>query len=89
MKKLKLSALDLSTTEVLSRAQLKNVLGGGGSGSALPPINCTIDITTDDGVFSTTTGLCASTDQALCNSYAEAQCISAREKGYTCEWGCF
>lgn len=33
MKKLKLKALELGAKEVLSRAQLKNVLGGAGSGS--------------------------------------------------------
>jgi hypothetical protein len=33
MKKLRLKALELGAKEVLSRAQLKNVLGGSGSGS--------------------------------------------------------
>jgi len=33
MKKLKLKALEFGATEALTRAQLKKVLGGGGSGS--------------------------------------------------------
>lgn len=33
MKKLKLKALDLGATELLTRDQLKNVMGGDGSGS--------------------------------------------------------
>lgn len=49
MKKLKLKALELGAKEVLSRAQLKNVLGGDGSGSGsgsggsyptCPPASC-------------------------------------------------
>lgn len=33
MKKLKLKALELGATELLTREQLKNVIGGSGSGS--------------------------------------------------------
>lgn len=50
MKKLKLKALELGAKEVLTRKQLKNVLGGAGSGSGsgsgggnyptCPPTSC-------------------------------------------------
>lgn len=41
MKKLKLKALDLGANEVLSRAQLKNILGGDGSGGGSGNTTCT------------------------------------------------
>jgi hypothetical protein len=51
MKKLKLNALQLGATEVLTRAQLKNVLGGDGSGATLCGIEtevCYTDPNTQD-----------------------------------------
>lgn len=36
MKRLKLKALELGAVEMLSRAQLKHVVGGSGSGGGLP-----------------------------------------------------
>jgi hypothetical protein len=40
MKKLKLSDLNLRNTEVLTRKQLKKILGGSGSGSINPCSKC-------------------------------------------------
>lgn len=62
MKKLKLKALELGAKEVLSRAQLKNVLGGSGSGSGGSAQcfgnSCTVTIQGDNGSFITRSGTC-------------------------------
>jgi hypothetical protein len=62
MKKLKLNALQLGATEVLTRAQLKNVLGGDGSGDEGGPClttACSLTVQNSDGTYSTFSGNCA------------------------------
>lgn len=43
MKKLKLQALSLSAKELLSREQMKMVMGGSGSGGSGPCLGCDSD----------------------------------------------
>lgn len=59
MKKLKLTALDLGAKELLSREQLKNVMGGDGSGSGTA--SCTYTQNCANGSVSCTssTGNCS------------------------------
>ncbi|TWF39575.1 hypothetical protein FHW36_10512 [Chitinophaga polysaccharea] len=90
MKKLKLKTLGLGIDEVLTREQLKNVLGGSGSSGSGDKINCNVYGTTGDGTPYDFTGPCASLDPASCNSYAQAQCDAyMTNQGGTCNWGCF
>lgn len=62
MKKLKLTALQFGATEVLTRAQLKNVLGGSGGGCSTSPC-------TTSGPFGQSTGYCSNhgVQGGLCN----------------------
>lgn len=70
MKKLQLKALELGAKEVLSRVQLKNVLGGSGSGSGSGTFSCyggpcTLTIQGDNGTFITRTGNCVDASTLL------------------------
>jgi len=61
MKKLRLSALELGAKEVLSRDQLKKVLGGGASG-------CSVSVTCSNGETiscSCSSGTCSAGDGAI------------------------
>ena len=51
MKKLKLRALELDAREVLTRTQLKTVLGGSGSGGGCLTSECTSDSGCSDPKF--------------------------------------
>lgn len=91
MKKFKLKALGVAPHEILTRNQLKKVLGGGGSsGGGGDTIDCNVYGTTRDNTYYDFTGHCASTDMATCNSYAQAQCEAYEaSQGGSCSWGCF
>lgn len=82
MKKIKLSELNLKNAEVLTREQLKKILGGlsSGGGTCSFNINCIYDPTCGDiqGSPGTCTGApvngsCVPTEQ-LCYEEANAQC---------------
>ena len=71
MKKLKLAALQFGATEVLTRAQLKNVLGGDGSGGA---IECKTDADCGPAII------------IVCGREEEANGI-CKTNTHTCSWG--
>jgi natural product precursor len=88
MKKLKLKALELGAMEVLSRSQLKNILGGSdenGSGSE-SNIQCHYTISNGTESFEAS-GSCASSDVSACASYASAACQTAASQAGS-DWSC-
>jgi len=75
MKKLQLKALQLGAKEVLSRAQLKNVLGGSGSGGSGSK-TCTLRCDQDKSASSTVSDCARTTVSATCGSdLSKAVCV--------------
>jgi hypothetical protein len=77
MKKLSLKTSDLQRGEVLTRQQLKNVLGGDGSGSGEEDTPCTdTDECTNAG------GTCGADDKGKCETYGCGSGKLAKEVKY-------
>jgi hypothetical protein len=83
MKKLKLKALELGVSELLTRAQLRNVLGGDGSGSGSGTchFHCCTDQHTNCSDYVSSSYSCMSASD--CNS-TQASCPSGH-----LYWSCF
>lgn len=67
MKKLKLKLQNFTGTEMLTREQLKTVMGGsdnGGSGTKCSTGPCTLTIQGSNGAYTTLNGTCASGNDA-------------------------
>ena len=94
MKRLKLKELKVDNAEMLSREQLKKVLGGMGSdpgGGGSGSIICSYDYTDFMGTqINSGPGACGSTDFDTCMEYTHSACEeAASEAGGTCiAWGC-
>jgi hypothetical protein len=86
MKKLKLGKLNLSNAEVLTREQLKKVLGGDGSGGGSGTSwYCWNEFTDFQGIIHSNSGLCGSQDRDTCQDYVMNNCRSeASAAGGTC-----
>jgi hypothetical protein len=85
MKKLKLRALQLGAAEVLTRAQLKNVLGGDDGGGT-----CTLTYTTDSDPTPKTISYTVSGSCSQQSSSMNAMCVDniTLDLFKTCRYDC-
>ncbi len=92
MKKLKLSELNLSDAEVLTREELKKVLGGNGSGGAYCSISssCSLYITslgiTADGNCTWNMGFGGGNSQCYCLATVNGQNYRTDPNEYSVCW---
>jgi hypothetical protein len=91
MKKLKLQALNLSVKDLLSREQMKKVLGGSGSGSGTIKYYCSCTMhSSQPGGSSVSVPISSadSTSSTDCSSACKTYCDNATYCGsYTSVWG--
>lgn len=79
MKKLKLSEMNLSNAEMLSREQMKKIVGGIGSGS--DSVTCTVTCPDDHCSCSSTIGKCKRNEDV----YGDVISITCEDLTYNCD----